>query len=74
MEASLTSMDSTRESTWGCVSWGERVEGVEGYTLEMAELRVGLGAELFAPKRRFIFGNSWLSSFGRNLDDVEVSA
>jgi hypothetical protein len=34
-------------------------EGEGDYTFEMAELRVGFGAELFAPKSRFIV-EKWL--------------
>jgi hypothetical protein len=35
----------------------EREEGIKGrgLTLDIAEFRVGFGAELFAPKRRFMF-------------------
>jgi hypothetical protein len=50
-------MLSIRVSTYGflrelCVYSG----GTEGLTFEMAPFSVGLGAVLFAPKRRFMMG------------------
>jgi hypothetical protein len=56
MAASLTSIEDTRSSTYKVKL--ERTHGLESSrTFAMAELRVGFGAELLAPKRRFMLKN-----------------
>jgi hypothetical protein len=53
MAASLTSIEETRSSTYKIQL--ERIQSLEtGRTFAMAELRVGFGAELLAPKSRFM--------------------
>ena len=55
MDASFTSIEETRSSTWkGGGQLGSGEGGRGRLTLEMAEFKVGLGAVLFAPKSRFI--------------------
>jgi len=50
----------------------EREEEREGgkITFDMAELSVGLGAELFAPKRRFILADSFVVALSCFVSDL----
>jgi hypothetical protein len=56
MAASLTSIEDTRSSTYKIKL--ERIQSSESdRTFAIAELRVGFGAELLAPNRRFMLKN-----------------